>query len=366
MNLGGGLTAFVLNGVSLDAIVGATSQIATELQYVALQHSNVALAGSRFMLSRSRGTLASPLIVADNDSLAAFDAAGYDGTDYVLAGEIDFEVDGTPGGNDMPGRIVLKTTADGGILPTARWTIDSTGHLKSGTDGTGAYDITTAGAIAANGVTAGNITTTGDIISSANSIHIKPSGDTGDYITLSTSGNIPSITATGASTLKIKSSSAVDFSNNNLTTTGNITGDRLIGSSLTISEIDHDVSWVIEAAGVDQITVADASFSPTTTNYVPLGTSTKLYKELWLEGKLYLSQADGNEYIDSLADGYTDYGATTGHRFNANVDITGTVNTTSDDNWDLNDYTAGTVTDTGYVTVTINGTAYKLLARLEP
>ena len=50
----------------------------------------------------------------------------------------------------------------------------------------------------------------------------------------------------------------------------------------------------------------------------------------------------------------------------SNVDITGTINTTSDDNWDLNDYTAGVQTDTGYVTVTINGTAYKLLARLEP
>jgi hypothetical protein len=145
MNLGGGLTAFVLNGVSLDAIVGATSQLATELQYVALQHSNTPLAGSRFMLSRSRGTLASPLIVVENDALAAFDAAAYDGTDYVLAGEIDFEVDGEPGGNDMPGRIVFKTTADGGILPAAKWTIKNTGHLLSGTDGTGVYNITTAG-----------------------------------------------------------------------------------------------------------------------------------------------------------------------------------------------------------------------------
>jgi hypothetical protein len=28
------------------------------------------------------------------------------------------------------------------------------------------------------------------------------------------------------------------------------------------------------------------------------------------------TQTDGNEYIDSLADGYMDYGATTAHRFN--------------------------------------------------
>lgn len=54
------------------------------------------------------------------------------------------------------------------------------------------------------------------------------------------------------------------------------------------------------------------------------------------------------------------------------LDITGaissstTIQTASADTWDLNDYTAGTVTDTGYITVTINGTSYKLLARLEP
>ncbi|MHC4122002.1 MAG: hypothetical protein ACYSSI_00380 [Planctomycetota bacterium] len=159
MNLGGGLTAFVLNGVTLNAIVGATSQIATELQYVALQHSNTALAGSRFMLSRSRGTLANPLIVVENDSLAAIDAAAYDGTDYVLAGQIDFEVDGTPGGNDMPGRIAFKTTADGGILPAAKWTIKSTGHLLSGTDGTGNYNILTAGTLGAGAITGTSLNT---------------------------------------------------------------------------------------------------------------------------------------------------------------------------------------------------------------
>jgi hypothetical protein len=127
INLGGGLTAFVLNGVSLDAVVGSTSEIATELQYIGIQHSNTASAGSRFMFARSKGTLATPTIVADDNVLAAIDASGFDGTDYVLAGQIDFEVDGTPGGNDMPGRIIFKTTADGGILPTERMRISSTG-----------------------------------------------------------------------------------------------------------------------------------------------------------------------------------------------------------------------------------------------
>jgi hypothetical protein len=35
-----------------------------------------------------------------------------------------------------------------------------------------------------------------------------------------------------------------------------------------------------------------------------------------VDDKIIFTQTDGNEYIDSLADGYLDYGATTAHRFN--------------------------------------------------
>jgi len=35
--------------------------------------------------------------------------------------------------------------------------------------------------------------------------------------------------------------------------------------------------------------------------------------------KIKFTQADGNEYIDSLTDGYIDYGATTAHRFSADI-----------------------------------------------
>jgi hypothetical protein len=105
--------------------------------------------------------------------IAAIDAAAYDGTDYVLAGQIDFEVDGTPGGNDMPGRIVFKTTADGGVLPTTRWTVKSTGHLLSGTDGTGAYNILTAGTLGAGATGAGATTLSGALDIGANTFTVN-------------------------------------------------------------------------------------------------------------------------------------------------------------------------------------------------
>lgn len=40
-----------------------------------------------------------------------------------------------------------------------------------------------------------------------------------------------------------------------------------------------------------------------------------LNKETLFKDKAYFTQSDGNEYIDSLADGYMDYRATTAHRF---------------------------------------------------
>jgi hypothetical protein len=46
---------------------------------------------------------------------------------------------------------------------------------------------------------------------------------------------------------------------------------------------------------------------------------------LKISDKLIFTQTDGNEYIDSLADGYMDYGATTEHRF-----PTGDVNISND------------------------------------
>lgn len=42
-------------------------------------------------------------------------------------------------------------------------------------------------------------------------------------------------------------------------------------------------------------------------------------------GKVAFTQTDGNEYIDSLADGYMDYRATTQHRFNNDVDVDGDI-----------------------------------------
>jgi hypothetical protein len=41
--------------------------------------------------------------------------------------------------------------------------------------------------------------------------------------------------------------------------------------------------------------------------------------DTFFKDKIFFTQTDGNEFIDSLNDGYLDYSATSGHRFNANI-----------------------------------------------
>src|SRR5215204_5181277 len=67
--------------------------------------------GTYFTGAKSRGaTVGDQAVVQSGDALFTFRASGGDGTNMVDAGYIVFEVDGTPGTDDMPGRITFSTT----------------------------------------------------------------------------------------------------------------------------------------------------------------------------------------------------------------------------------------------------------------
>ena len=86
--------------------------------------------------SKSRGaSVGTNTIVQNNDSLGNLYFNGYDGSAYKLAASITAQVDGTPGANDMPGRLVFSTTADGAATPTARMTIKNNGNVGIGGSG---------------------------------------------------------------------------------------------------------------------------------------------------------------------------------------------------------------------------------------
>lgn len=79
---------------------------------------------------KSRGSSAgSYTAVANGDGLGWLDFYGADGTNMVRAATISAEVDGPPGTNDMPGRLIFSTTADGASSPTERMRISSGGII---------------------------------------------------------------------------------------------------------------------------------------------------------------------------------------------------------------------------------------------
>ena len=93
-----------------------------------------ATGGADFYLARTRGAaLGDVTVVQSGDRMGGVYFAGADGTNLIQGASIDGWVDGTPGTNDMPGRLVFSTTADGASTPTERMRIDNTGDVGIGT-----------------------------------------------------------------------------------------------------------------------------------------------------------------------------------------------------------------------------------------
>ena len=88
-------------------------------------------APANFVLGKSRSATANgSAVVSSGDGIGRITFQAADGTELVEAAKIEAEVDGTPGANDMPGRLVFSTTADGAATPTERMRIKSTGTIN--------------------------------------------------------------------------------------------------------------------------------------------------------------------------------------------------------------------------------------------
>ena len=134
----------LLAGIS-SSISGYSVQTARTdgtVGFSALRYSNDAY-GSYIHMAKSRNTtIGSNTIVQNNDALGYINWSGSDGTDVnSLAAGIWGEVDGTPGANDMPGRLVFKTTADGAASSTERMRIQSNGFVGIGNGSTAYYPL---------------------------------------------------------------------------------------------------------------------------------------------------------------------------------------------------------------------------------
>jgi len=97
------------------------------------RHTSVGAGGALLELSATRGTSNTDYtILQSGDGIGTVDFLGADGNEFVVAAAIQAAVDGTPGDNDMPGRLVFSTTADGASSPTERMRITSAGRVIFG------------------------------------------------------------------------------------------------------------------------------------------------------------------------------------------------------------------------------------------
>ena len=84
------------------------------------------------LLKSRNGTVGSNTVVQSGDELGTLNFQGADGTDFHSGARIVSKVDGTPGNNDMPGRLEFHTTSDGASSPTERVRITSAGLVGIG------------------------------------------------------------------------------------------------------------------------------------------------------------------------------------------------------------------------------------------
>ncbi len=91
----------------LPVFVGFAEAASTEF-YLATA-SNTSDFRPVFSGKRSRGTLAAPARVANNDFITSIAASAYDGSSFVSPSVINFYVDGTPSTGHVPSRISFET-----------------------------------------------------------------------------------------------------------------------------------------------------------------------------------------------------------------------------------------------------------------
>ncbi|ANS04972.1 hypothetical protein [uncultured Mediterranean phage] len=138
-----------VNGGDNTVLIGSNTSVANTagtgaLQVLGTGGGDTTLTIGRFSANAAPPTLAftksrnatigSNTIIQDGDNLGQIVFSASDGDDMLSsAAKIEVEVDGTPGANDLPGRMGFYTTADGGTGSTERMRINSAGDVGIGT-----------------------------------------------------------------------------------------------------------------------------------------------------------------------------------------------------------------------------------------
>ena len=100
---------------------------------IAIHRANAGTGQGNLNFSKSRAaTIGDNTVVQDGDGLGAIIWSGADGTDRATpAAQIQAVVDGTPGSNDMPGKLIFSTTKDGAAATSEYFRLMSNGRLEA-------------------------------------------------------------------------------------------------------------------------------------------------------------------------------------------------------------------------------------------
>jgi hypothetical protein len=208
-----------------------------------------------------------------------------DGADLETAARITGEIDGTPGSDDMPGRLVFATTADGAHTPTERMRIDASGNVGIGItnpsdyDGRSSEDLVVGGTSGSHGITivsgtdsAGQLTfadgASGDAAyrgriwfdHNAEGLYFTGGDGTGTDMVIKASGSVGIGTDSPAMGLHIQTGLYADFANLGLYDTQ--TQDVGVGGGILLGGKYTDAGAITDWASIKAYKTNDTS-----TNY---------------------------------------------------------------------------------------------------
>ena len=143
--------------------------------------------GPTLIFTKSRGTTkGANTIVQDGDNVGTLRWFAADGTDANSeVAQIRAQIDGTPGSNDTPGRLIFKTTSDGASDVTERMRLDSSGRLLVGTSSV--FSVTSSSATG-NVLTAAGAST--HYRSAGAALFVGRQSDDGDLVEFYQAGNL--------------------------------------------------------------------------------------------------------------------------------------------------------------------------------
>ena len=188
---------------------------------------------TQYVFQRSNGSISSPTIIETEGTIGGIIFQGYDGEKFVTAASIiGGSAGGTPGLNDMPGRLIFNTTSDGASSASERMRISASGNLGVATSNpTSRLHVVGTSNITSSAVFGSNVGIGRTDSTVGQNVKLDVAGGVNSSILLVNGVEVTSIansyaTSVGASAnnwanTKLANTSGVSFSGD-LTVTGNV------------------------------------------------------------------------------------------------------------------------------------------------